>query len=1248
MKFVFVFSLLLCGSLSPFAQSTPLQAGYDLLAANKAAEAVDYFNRQLDGPHIAEATIALSFAQLTLRRGGESASTFFDYTARDTDLRRRNAYIDAIWSAGRTEASEQQYDWLEQQVDNGYTRIRPLALYALGEHEHLSGNVKKSRAYFDRMGTVIPWQVVGPFENISESGFDRDFGVLDKPLPGAVFNNKLGVPVSWIPNLEPGRQGWLHLGNHMSTANSISYAQTFCTSPRAQEVVFRLGTSGSVKVWVNDQPVFSEWHERDTHLDAYAFAAPLQQGVNRILIQIGASSGTGSNFLLRVTDGVGALIPNLEFTDQYQPYRKDSGWQAKVYANPTEAYFRERMTSGEIHYIDYLTFSQFYILNGFHEEARSVLEEALGKYPGNAYVIQQLIPVLYRLDDQTKASELEQELVDRLPNNAFSLMQRMEDAKDLENWTDFETLLTTYRQLYGESEVTLAQDIVLAGGRKETDRVMNLIDAGMKQYPSSADIAVGKAGLESGFRKRPRAAISTLEKYLKRHYRDEVVEELINLRLQAGEAQEVIDLFDMLIEREPTNTNLYARLSRLYYLMGNYGASQQNLNKSLALAPYLGSLHSSLAGVYAEGGDKDEAAAAYEQAIFLNPYDFESREALRNLRGKAGSTFDALPITDYYQLYADSEGQDAFPDDNSAVLAYDVQQIVHEGGASETRTTILAKVLNPAGVDQWKEYSIPVYSNQQGVVETVEVLNPDGSRHEASRSGADIVFDRLQPGGAIYLVYRIKDYKYGRLAGKFWNDHPLTMALPSVQSTYSLLVPKGTKFTTRITGMQYTDLQPERSTVEGSDLYVWQLRDQPGLQVEAITPNYSDINTTVRVSNIEDWEFVAKWYSELTYAKVRVDDKVRAAVEELFADTPAGLSEREEVERIYEFVSGSIRYISVPFLQSNYIPQSAAKTLATEQGDCKDVSSLFVAMCDVRGIDANLVLINTRNRSRNDLALPGTGFNHCIARVTLNDTPYYVELTDENLPFGTGDWSVNGAFALAIPRRGEAFDHTAGPINPASRGVNSVIRRGTVTFDGSDMVFKLHNEKVNSVASGMRSSYRNESEDNRRRSMQEAISDNYPRVELTDLSFGAGLEDLSSPKVDYDYSYRVADPSSKIGSMNIYPIVLSDQLESPPYTTTATRKLPIDLWQTFQAEYYEQTLDIATPAGKTLVEVPESVKVSNDYVDYAIEYTPTDTGLQLKRSIRLKTDIVEPDHYAGFRDDILRIVEADKVNLAYQ
>ena len=1240
--------LALAGTTALHAQLNPLQTGYDLLADNRVREARTYFSEQLSGNAAGQAALALSITESMLENPAGSVAAFIRFTELEENETRRNAYLDALWSAGRSEMGEQQLAFVEKQTSNPYSRIAPLASYALGEHYYFRGDRKKSAAYFSELGAVDGWAVTGPFENISESGFDADFGVLDRPAATATFTNKLGVPVSWIPVARLDRHGWLHFGYHMPTSNSIAYAQTFASSPSEQDVVFRLGSSGSVKVWVNDRLVFSEYHERDNHLDTYRFAARLDKGYNRILVQVGATTQTGSNFLLRITDEAGKLVPGLSYSRDVQAYTKAGGEAIRIYENPTVAFFEPLIASGGANLVDYLSYAQYYYMNGFHLEAKNLLDEALDRYPGNNHLVSQLIPLLRSLDDETAASKLEQQLKESAPNNHYSLTSRLEDAQNLEDWPEYEKVLTTLKKEFGESETTLAYELILASGRSETEKAKQLIEDGYRRYPENADLVIGLANVEAEVRQRTKSAIKLLEKYRKNHYREAVVEKLIELYYKTGETAEVIRLFEELLEHDPMAINTYSRLSRLYYLLGNYRQSEILLDRALAIAPYSGSLHSSQAGIYSEAGDKERAAAAYEKALALNPYDYESRDALRNLRSEAASAFAVLPETDYYGLYANSKDAAAYPDDHSVILSYDVQQIVHDGGANETRTSLLVKVLNPEGVDFWKEYSIPIYGSQRGSVEKVEVLNPDGSRHDASRSGADIVFDRLQAGGAIHLVYRIQDFKHGRLSGKFWNDHPLSFGLPSEQSTFSLLVPRDMPFTTEVTGIANTNIQPRRSELDGKDLYVWQLNEQPGLRTEAVTPDYDDILTTVRVSNIEDWEFIAKWYSELTYAKVRVDESVREAVAELFADAPAGLTKKEEVERIYEFVAGHIRYISVPFLQSNYIPQSAAKTLATRQGDCKDVSSLFVAMCDARGIAANLVLINTRDRSVQNLALPGIGFNHCIARVELDGMPYYVELTDENLPFGTGDWSVNNSFALVIPRRGEAFDGTAGRINPPSRGVNSTIRHGKVTFAGKDLVFSLDHRHVNSVASGYRHQYRNESDDNRRRYMQEAISGGYPRTELTALEFGEDLDDLSRNQVSYRTEYRVADPSNKIGGMLIYPLVFSDRMENLPYTTTEERKLPIDLWQTFQAEYYEQSLEVENPAGMTLVEVPEDVQVSNEFIDYAIVFRPTDKGLSILRYLLLKKDVVAPEHYADFREDIFRIVEADKVNLAYR
>lgn len=1241
--FLLPFALLI--SCLVAGQST-LQPGYDLMATNKPIEARTFFTKALKGPAAADAALALSFVEANLGNDEGAIENYLRFYELEKDAARRNAFLDAMWSTNNVELNADQLKMMESLQENDYTRLRPLANYSLGNHYSLVNKPEKAREYFARLGMTEAWQIVGHFENISESGFDRDFGVLANPGADATFVNKLGAEVRWLPVRHLAMNRWLNFGSHLVTRNAVLYAQTFCKSPDDREVTMRLGTSGSVKVWVNDVLMFSESTERDNHLDTYVFTAPLRAGNNRILVQNGASTKTGANFMLRLTDEKGAVMEDLTYNDQYSAYPKGGSRTPEVVPNPTVAYFEGVISSGNATIVEYEALAQFYLLNGFLEEARTVLLENLEKHPQSIVQMGELGVVLSKLDDETGASTLRQYIKQNAPESMTAFPGHFAEAESKSDWTTYEQLLNRYKELYGESQFTLLKEVGLAGKREELEGMIALIDQGVKKFPEDADFTVAKSKVASQLRKNPAEAIKILENYSKRHFRNNVREELIDLYYNAGETDEVEAILKELLGREPLGVNYYSRLARLYQQQGRLKKAQEMLDQAVKIAPYSSSFYQSIGSIYADGKEEEKAKQAYRKAIALNPYDYDSRDALRGLTTGNATAFSVLPETDYYANYAASPGPEDYPDDNSIILNYDVDQVIYPGGASEVRTTVLIKILKPEGIENWKEYSIGLYGEQKGVVEKIEVLSPDGSRHEASRNGTDVVFDGLEVGGALYLSYRIKDYKYGRLSSKFWNSHPMRLSYPLAHSAYRLLVPEGTVFQTEITGPELESMVATQSKLDGRTLYTWKSENQPGVQPESTMPSYDDVLTQVRVSNIEDWSFIADWYGELTYAKIRPDDYVKKEVAALF-EGKEGLGDRAQVEIIYDYIVSNIRYISVPFLQSNYIPQTAAKTMTTGQGDCKDVSSLFVAMCDLRGIDANLVLVSTRDQARTDLALPGTGFNHCIAKVGLEGKDYFVELTDENLPFGTGDVSVNNSFAVVIPRKGEKFAGEAGLINPPTRGTNAVFREGEISFEGDDMLLEFRNRRENGVASNLRHSYEQDSPANREKTMLESLNGRYPRISLTSLEFDESLTNLS-PVMTYSFGYRAEGVGTSIGGMKIYEIKLSDVLENPVWVATETRKLPIDLWQLFAAELYEQTVMIKAPEGKELVEIPGGHKIENDYLSYEVSYEAREGGVEIYRKLQLKQDLVPAADYPGFREDVLKMVEGDKITLAFR
>ena len=127
------------------------------------------------------------------------------------------------------------------------------------------------------------------------------------------------------------------------------------------------------------------------------------------------------------------------------------------------------------------------------------------------------------------------------------------------------------------------------------------------------------------------------------------------------------------------------------------------------------------------------------------------------------------------------------------------------------------------------------------------------------------------------------------------------------------------------------------------------------------------------------------------------------------------MTQFEKARIIYDYIESNIRYSSVSFRQSAYVPQRPSVTLTTRLGDCKDLSSLFVTLASLAGISSQMVLVDTRDNGQQNVILPSVEFNHCIVVAELHGKRHYIELTDNYLPFANLPNNLNGTTILQIP-----------------------------------------------------------------------------------------------------------------------------------------------------------------------------------------------------------------------------------------
>ncbi|MEL6132764.1 MAG: hypothetical protein AAFR59_05300, partial [Bacteroidota bacterium] len=267
------------------------------------------------------------------------------------DLEDPSAYIFPIWLSDNfidpyTKMGDEARSFVEDVIkgDTYNGSIKAGAIYMLGVSYEKSFNPSKAVEVWKQVGSLSNWQLVGPFDNSSGSGFDKEYEPIAKPESDASFISKTFAPVKWFAPAYMQQDGWIFLDYHVPANSAVVYAQTFVNSPSDQEVILSYGGSGSFKVWVNDELALQEREEEVTELDVYKRKVKLNKGYNRILVQLGHANSENPNFCVRLLDAQWNPISNLQESFTYRPYTKAANTMDQPpMQHFAEAYFAEKI-----------------------------------------------------------------------------------------------------------------------------------------------------------------------------------------------------------------------------------------------------------------------------------------------------------------------------------------------------------------------------------------------------------------------------------------------------------------------------------------------------------------------------------------------------------------------------------------------------------------------------------------------------------------------------------------------------------------------------------------------------------------------------------------------------------------------------------------------------------------------------------------------------------------------------------------
>ncbi len=296
------------------------------------------------------------------------------------------------------------------------------------------------------------------------------------------------------------------------------------------------------------------------------------------------------------------------------------------------------------------------------------------------------------------------------------------------------------------------------------------------------------------------------------------------------------------------------------------------------------------------------------------------------------------------------------------------------------------------------------------------------------------------------------------------------------------------------------------------------------------------------------------------------------------------------------------------------------------EGNVADINLMVTSMLRSLGVNANPVLISTRN---NGVPLFPTreGFNYVICVVQSGDSYLLIDATER--------FSGNNV----LPERVLNWQGRVISDNGTSRWIN--IKPNKKSTESTMLNVSLKddfsaNGKVRkSYSSYLAMSYRDKYTSLSKDDHIKSIESNKDGIEISELSF-ENDKDLSKP-VKITYDYELSDGIDEVGDKLYFSPLLFLATKENPFKLEE-RIYPIDFVLPYQDKFL---VNIMLPEGYKAESLPKSEAMAFKDGDAKFEYIleENDKFLQLKMKLEVNNPLVQPNDYKDFKAFFGKIVE---------
>jgi tetratricopeptide (TPR) repeat protein len=924
--------------------------------------------------------------------------------------------------------------------------LKASARLALAEAAFEAGKPAAAEKIWTSLGYIRAWNVIGPFDNVSSSGFHKAFPPEQAIDFKATYIGKDDQSVRWRRLALIDREGACEVGSSLGDHEpDVYYAATAVYADRQQSVVMCLDTLGASKLYVNQKQVLADPIVRPSvsySADTFQVPVTLQAGWNTVLVKLADNDTETSAFSLRLTTPEGADMPSVRAdpahaapagvaASENETAGQDIGAELAAVALIRKAAPDDPEAAAAV--VEILRSASDYTASA--DAARA----ALAHTPQSGWLHWELSQTL-QSDGQTDESRAERDAaLKAIPTLVQARVDVLDDQKEALTPSDMVKKLKALLAINPHSEQVLWQLYSAYDKLKMKKEALGAVRAAVKE--------VGGSG-------RQLLLVRVLEDYERSAEARKVLKQAIAadpghpglLNKQAedlqsqGNAAGAIAIYQRLAQSNWPKISYYTDLADIYTSLDKQADAARTLRAAQQMRPQDGTICARLADIERTMGHKKVALELLRTAILLDPANVELREERQALSGEKPVS-DLAAATPSAPILA--KVKDLKSDGESAIILLDEgRKVVYPDYASVSHYHQIIKVFDQAGVDRYDSYSAePSSASENVTIERSRLIKADGTVQDNTDTASDggVAFPSLAPGDTIDVALRSEEYRRGGLAHEFWGHWGFDTGEAKVlQSRFVLITPVNMTYNTVMHG---TAPEPSVHDQGSWRLREWRMKDIPSTKAEVLSPTRQDIGTWLDYSSVESWSDIVRWYLDLSGPRCIPDTAVRAKALELTKDAKTDM---EKVKATVRFVRG-LQYQSTPFRLSAFVPTEGKQVLRERYGDCKDKAALLTALLAAVGIKSEMALLSTRESGVTPF-LPSPRFTHAIALVQTPDGPLWVDGTADDMAFRDLPYADQQVPALLIDAATTGLTLT--PAMPAESNVLAIAHNTSLAADG--------------------------------------------------------------------------------------------------------------------------------------------------------------------------------------------------------